>query len=44
MEGGGRAALALEEVVDGLFGPRLSPREVAKALMDELTVVARVHE
>ena len=40
MEGGGRPALAFEEAVDGLFGPRLSPREVANALIDELTVVA----
>ena len=44
MEGGGRAALALEEAVDGLLEPRLRPREVAKALMDELTVVARIHK
>jgi hypothetical protein len=44
MEGGGIAALALEEAVDKLFGPRLRPKEVARALIDELTVVAIVHE
>jgi len=47
MEGGGTAALALEEAVDGgviLLGPRLRPREVARALMDKLTVVAIGHK
>jgi hypothetical protein len=47
MDCGGIAALVLEEAVDGgvtLLGPRLRPREVARALMDELTLVAKIHE